>query len=287
MAVPRWLQHFLARYEIPYEVAHHASTHSASRLAQTTHLTGYRVAKSVLVSADSRPVMAVLPAARRLDLERLKAVLGGRDVRLAKEEEVASWFKDCEPGSVPPLRLRADQRIVMDRALAHLGRILCAAGTAEDAISVRFRDWYRAVRPGVARLSAPANGHSEFTPPQILVVEDEAETNRLLCWLLNRQGFSCQGAEEGRQALVMAAQMRPAAILLDLMLPDMPGYEVYEQLRRIGPLKRIPFLVISALDDEASRQRGRRLGAEGYLTKPFLPDTLVSAVQGMLADAQV
>jgi len=219
MAVPQWLQHFLARYEIPYKVAQHAPAHSASRLAQATHLTGYRVAKTVLVSADSRPVMAVLPAARHLDLERLKAVLGGRDVRLAAEAEIASWFKGCAPGNVPPVRLRADQRIIMDRSLAHLGKILFAAGTAEDA--------------------------------------------------------------------VMATQMRPAAILLDLMLPDMPGFEVYEQLRRTGPLKRIPFIVISALDDEASRQRGRRLGAEGYLTKPFLPDTLVAAVQGLLADAQV
>jgi Ala-tRNA(Pro) deacylase len=287
MAVPRWLERYLARYEIPYKIWHHTPTYAASRLAQAAHLTGYRVAKTVLVAVDKRPVMAVLPACMRLDLERLKALVGGHDIRLANEAEIASWFKGCQLGSVPPLRLHIDQQIIMDRSLAHLGKILFAAGTPEDSISLRFRDWYRAVSPGVARIAVPLKDLGQYAPPHILVVEDESETNRLLCWLLNRQGFDCQGAEEGRQALVMAAQMRPAAILLDLMLPDMSGFEVYEHLQRTGPLRRIPFIVISALDDEASRQRGRRLGAEGYLTKPFLPDTLVAEVQGVLADALV
>ena len=91
-------------------------------------------------------------------------------------------------------------------------------------------------------------------------MEDETITNRLLCQILEQEGFTCHGAEDGRQALAKAVEVRPAALLLDLMLPDRSGFEVYEQLRQTGPLKPIPFIVVTALDDEQSRQRSWQLG---------------------------
>ena len=90
-----------------------------------------------------------------LDLVSVQAVVGTKDLRFASEGEIAGWFKGCQPGSVPPFRLRSDLQIVMDRSLARMGKILFAAGTPQDAISVRFSDWYRAVRPGVGRFSPP------------------------------------------------------------------------------------------------------------------------------------
>jgi DNA-binding response OmpR family regulator len=154
-------------------------------------------------------------------------------------------------------------------------------------VVVRFRDWYRAVRPGVGRFIKPLNGNGNgHSSPTILVVEDEADTNELLCRILERQGLVCRGAQEGKQAIVLASETSPSAILLDLMLPDVSGFEVYEQLRRTGPLRRIPVIVVTALDDEASRQRGRQLGADAYLTKPFLPQQLIDEVREALADAR-
>lgn len=286
MAVPVWLKRILEHYGVKYEHHKHLPVFAASHLARSEHVSGHHVAKPVFLTAGGRPVMVVLPANDRLDLAQVQAVLGGPDLRLATEAEIASWFKGCQPGTVPPLRLRKDLHILMDRSLGQLGTLLFPAGTSEDAIAVRFRDWYRMVRPGVGRFAAAANGHANGRKPaSILVVEDEVDTNQLLCLLLEREGYVCRGAAEGKQALAMVSESRPSAILLDLMLPDVPGFEVYEQLRRTGPLKRIPFIVVSALDDEASRQRGWLLGADAYLTKPFQPEALVNTLHGVLADA--
>jgi len=287
MAVPCWLRQILDRYGISYEVHQHPPVFSASHLAQIEHISGYRVAKTVFLAVNGHPVAVVLPACARLDSQRVRDVVGNANLDFATEDQIASWFKGCQPGAVPPLRLRGDERILMDRSLAHLGQLLFPAGTSEDAVIVRFRDWYRAVRPGVGRFALPVNG--EATPhgsPTILVVEDESDTNRLLCRLMEREGYACQGVEEGQQAVQMAAKVRPSAILLDLMLPDISGFEVCERLRQAGPLKRIPVVMVTALDDEASRQRGSQLGADAYLTKPFHPDDLIAEMHTLLADAR-
>jgi DNA-binding response OmpR family regulator len=152
-------------------------------------------------------------------------------------------------------------------------------------VSVRFRDWYRAVRPGVGRFALPRR-RPDDEPPTILIVEDEADTNLLLCQLLEREGVACHGVEEGSEALAAANSVQPDAILLDLMLPDMSGWDLCQRLRRMGSIRRIPFIVLTALDDETARQRSRQLGADAYLTKPFMPQTLVSELQGVLADAR-
>src|SRR5262249_30122143 len=149
------------------------------------------------------------------------------ELRFASEAEITAWFKGCQPGGVPPLRLRSDQVLLMDRSLAHFGHLVFAAGTCEDAVALRFRDWYRMARPGVARFGQASDGRAAAgAPASVLVVEDEADTNHLLCRLLEREGFACCGAEDGGQALDLALQMRPSAILLDLMLPDMSGFDL-------------------------------------------------------------
>lgn len=268
MAIPPWLASVLTRYGIPYEVCPLPASSAAGRAARTEFL-----------ACHGRPVAVVLPAAARLDLGRVQEVVGRDDLRPAFEAEVATWFKGCHPNRVPPLRLRSDLTILMDRSLASLGKMLVPAGTPGTAVRLRFRDWYRAVRPGVGRFTVPAKG-ADRAP--ILVVEDEADTNFLLCRLLEQEGHTCRGVEEGRRALDAAAEERPSAILLDLMLPDMSGFEVYERLRRSGPLKRIPVIVVSALDDEDCRRRSRELGADAYLTKPFPPGKLMRELADVL-----
>ena len=211
--------------------------YSALELAEAEHTTGWRVAKTVLLAGPEGPIGVVLPAAARLDLARAIGAGYSDDLRLATEPEIAAWFKGCQPGAVPPLRLRGDERILMDRSLAHLGKILFPAGTSEDAVTVRFRDWYRAVRPGVGRFTVPASGSNGSNGrPRVLVVEDEPATNELLCQLLEREGFTCRGVEEGQHALALAPEVQPSAILLDLMLPDISGFEVYEGAMAIDPL---------------------------------------------------
>jgi CheY-like chemotaxis protein/prolyl-tRNA editing enzyme YbaK/EbsC (Cys-tRNA(Pro) deacylase) len=288
MSVPHWFQRILEYHQVPYQEHTHPPVFSASHLAHVEHITGRRVAKIVFLSARGHPIMVVIPAVARLDLDRVKAVTGEPDLRLATESEIAGWFRGCEPGSVPPFRLRSDLRILMDRDMAHLGEIVLPGGAPDVSICVRFRDWYRGVRPGLGRFStSPPQRKPNGSDAPILIVEDEAETNQLLCQLLEREGVACRGVEEGAKALEAAKVSRPAAILLDLMLPDMSGLEMVRRLRREGSLRRIPWIVLTALDDDASRQCVQELGADGYLTKPLQPQVLVAEVRELLADARV
>lgn len=289
MSVPHWLRRLLAYHGVPYSEHVHSPVFSASHLAHIEHVTGRRVAKVVFLNARNHPIMIVLPAVARLDVERVRSVLGEPELRLATELEIAGWFKGCEPGCIPPFRLRGDLRILFDRDMAHLGEIILPGGAPEVSISVRFRDWYRAVRPGVGRFAAhpavaPTRGGIAEAP--VLIVEDETQTNRLLCELLQREGVACQGVEEGGKALETVKHERPSAILLDLMLPDMSGLEMVQQLRRQGSLKRIPWIVLTALDDETARQRSSELGADAYLTKPLEPQALLDEVRELLVDAR-
>jgi Ala-tRNA(Pro) deacylase len=284
MSLPQWLAQFLDRHGVAYETLHHPPVFGALRLAEAEHVSGHRVVKTVFLADRGHPVAVVLPAAARLNLERVQAVVGSDQVRLATEDEIAGWFKGCPLGAIPPLRLRSDERILMDRALARLGPIVFAAGTTEDAVAMSFRDWYRLVRPGVGHFAQADGQAAPAAPPSVLVIEDEPDTNQLLCALLEQQGFRCRGAAEGTRALVLASEMRPSAILLDLMLPDMSGFDLYERLCRVGPLKRTPVLVVSALDNAGARTRGQQMGVDAYLTKPFMPDSLVAELQEVLSE---
>lgn len=287
MSAPRWLRRLLEYHHVPFQEHTHPPVFSASHLAHVEHITGRRVAKVVFLNARNHPVMVVLAAVARLDLDRVQAVLGEPNLRLATEAEICGWFKGCEPGCVPPFRLRSDLRILMDRGLAHLGEIILPGGAPDVSIAVRFRDWYRAVRPGLGRFALPDLHHRPADgEASVLIVEDEAETNQLLCQLLQREGVACEGVEGGDKALAAAAQHRPAAILVDLMLPDMSGLAMVERLHREGSLRRIPWIALTAFDDESARQRVTELGADAYLTKPLQPQALVEEIREVLADAR-
>lgn len=286
MSVPNWMQRILQHYGTPYEVHHHTPVYSASQRAHAEHVTGYRVAKCVWLSASGRPVLVVLPACAQVDLASVQAVAGG-ELRVASESEIRDWFPNKTAGALPPLRLRLDQSILMDRGLAHLGKIVFSAGSLEDSITMRFRDWYRMVRPGVGHFALPTRPPAAATSVRtILVVDDEADTHLMLRQMLEKAGFACQVAPDGTHALALASQVRPSAILLDLMLPDMSGFDVYERLRRTGPLKSPPVLVLTALDTEENRALGKKYGADAYLTKPVYAEALVAELNGVLADAQ-
>jgi Ala-tRNA(Pro) deacylase len=154
MATPNWIRKMLTLRGIPFEELHHREAYTAQQVAQREHFTGHRVAKVVAVMVDDRPVELILPATRRVDLERVRLVLGARAVRLATEPEMEKVFTDCEIGAIPALRQCPDIEVVMDRSLDAEGDILFQAGTHTDAIRLNFRDWYELVRPQVATFSS-------------------------------------------------------------------------------------------------------------------------------------
>jgi len=102
---------------------------------------------------------------------------------------------------------------------------------------------------------------------KILIVDDDARARRLLDSLL-RDNFATYQAENGSEALSMAADVQPDLILLDQMMPGMSGVEVTDKLKANPVTSSIPIIVVSALEDRGSRIRGLEAGAEEYLTKP-------------------
>jgi Ala-tRNA(Pro) deacylase len=156
MATPSWIRTVLQYRGIPFEESHHLGAYTTQEVARREHFSGHRVAKVVVVVADDRLVELVLPASRYVKLARVRDALGVRQVRLATEQEMAMYFRDCEVGAVPPLRHWPGVAVLMDRSLDVEGPILFQAGTHEDAVRLNFRDWFELVRPQVASFSEPA-----------------------------------------------------------------------------------------------------------------------------------
>ena len=103
---------------------------------------------------------------------------------------------------------------------------------------------------------------------RILTVDDEVRNRRLLAAMLEADGYSVLEASDGPQALRLAVTEKPDIILLDVMMPDMDGYEVARELKARESTQGIPIIMVTALDDRESRLRGLQAGAEEFITKP-------------------
>jgi DNA-binding response OmpR family regulator len=116
----------------------------------------------------------------------------------------------------------------------------------------------------------------------ILVVDDEADVVDLVRYHLNRAGFDVDVASSGMAALSAARQRRPDAIVLDIMLPQMSGTEVLQELRREIDTAKIPVLMLTAKGLLSDRIAGLELGVDDYITKPFSPRELVLRIRNLL-----
>ncbi|HEY4782294.1 MAG TPA: response regulator transcription factor [Chthoniobacterales bacterium] len=116
----------------------------------------------------------------------------------------------------------------------------------------------------------------------ILVVDDEADVLDLVRYHLNRAGFDVDVASSGTAALLAARQRRPDAIVLDIMLPQMSGTEVFRKLKLEIDTAQIPVLMLTAKGLLSERIAGLELGVDDYITKPFSPRELVLRVRNLL-----
>jgi len=120
-------------------------------------------------------------------------------------------------------------------------------------------------------------------PEKILVVDDDVDTLRLIGLMLQRQGYQIVAANNGTQALSMTLSERPDLILLDVMMPDMDGYEVSRQLRANPATSDIPIIMFTAKSQVDDKVQGFESGADDYLTKPTQPRELFAHVKAVLA----
>jgi len=118
-----------------------------------------------------------------------------------------------------------------------------------------------------------------MTEKTILVVDDEARIVELIKMNLELEGFRVVSASNGYQALEKVVHELPALVVLDVMMPDMDGFETLKQIREVSA---VPVIFLSVKGEEFDRVRGLDLGADDYMTKPFSPRELVSRIRAVL-----
>jgi two-component system OmpR family response regulator len=119
--------------------------------------------------------------------------------------------------------------------------------------------------------------------PKVLVVDDEEHITELVALGLGYNGFDVQRVSSGRAALEAIAARKPDLIVLDVMLPDLDGFEVARRLRQSeGAGTRVPVIFLTARDTTAEKVQGLRLGSDDYVTKPFSIEELIERVKAVL-----
>ena len=118
---------------------------------------------------------------------------------------------------------------------------------------------------------------------KILIIDDDVDTLRLVGLMLQRQGYEISAASNGAQGLAKALEERPDLILLDVMMPDMDGYEVARRLRKNPVTLNVPILMFTAKTQLDDKVTGFEVGADDYLTKPTHPTELQAHVKALLA----
>jgi CheY-like chemotaxis protein len=117
------------------------------------------------------------------------------------------------------------------------------------------------------------------SPVRVLVVDDDEVIRQLITLNLELEGFEVHEAVDGVDALRKAAQVHPTVITLDVMMPNMDGWDAAARLRSDPETAHVKVVLLSARAQEADVRRGTRLGVDAYLTKPFDPDDLVEVVR--------
>jgi len=150
MVTHQRLQSYLDSHKIPYQVVNHSIAYTAREAADSLHIPASIFAKVVVIKAEGRYLMAVLPSTWKVDLKRLEEVLECPYVRLATEDELAILFPDCEIGSMPPFGNLYGTPVYVDATLAQDEEIVFDAGSHVGAIKMRYKDFADLVRPQVA-----------------------------------------------------------------------------------------------------------------------------------------
>ena len=118
---------------------------------------------------------------------------------------------------------------------------------------------------------------------RVVYIEDEPEMIDLVKLILSRRGFEVIGANGGREGLEAIQRDKPDLVLLDLMMPDMDGWEVYQQMKASEESKRIPVIVVTAKAQSIDKVLGLHIAkVDDYITKPFGPQELLESVEKIL-----
>ena len=153
MTVLKRLKEYLEKNQVSFEVGYHQRVYTAQEIAAAEHVPGKELAKVVMVRADGKMVMLVLPASFRVDMEKLKGILKSKKVEKAKEEEFQDLFADCEIGAMPPFGNLYDLEVWVDQVLTEDKDIVFNAGSHVETLKIKYSDYARLVNPKVGQFS--------------------------------------------------------------------------------------------------------------------------------------
>ena len=140
---------FLYDNHVRYDVLKHPVAFTAQGIAHAAHVSGKMVAKTVIVKVDSRMVMMVLPARYRLNIDMLRSIFWTDRVELAREDEIARMFPDCEIGGMPPFGNLYGLEVYVSRELTRDRDITFNAGNHSELVRMTYTDFARMVHPSV------------------------------------------------------------------------------------------------------------------------------------------
>jgi len=156
MTVSRKLKEYLDANGVDYDVMTHRAAFTAQEVAAAQGVTGWQVAKSVVLNCDGEYLLIVLQAPAKVDFDRIRDVLVSEDIRLATESEMAKLFPGVELGAESPFGNLYDIAVYIDRGLAEEREIVFNAGTHTETIRLQYEDFARLVKPRVIEISKPA-----------------------------------------------------------------------------------------------------------------------------------
>ncbi len=122
-----------------------------------------------------------------------------------------------------------------------------------------------------------------MTKKKILIVEDEESLLKLESILLTSKGYEVKGVSSGQAALDALESVRPDLILLDIMLPEIDGFEVCRRIKSAPDTRHIPIIMLTAKKSREDMARGEQVGADWYITKPFKSAMVIETIQRFLA----
>ena len=147
MAILKKLKAYLEKNQVRYELGVHEMLYTAQEIAATLHVPGKELAKVVMVKADGKMVMLVLPASYRVETKKLKKVLKCKRLGIAKEKDFEEVFPDCEVGAMPPFGNLYNLEVWVDRVLAEDEFVVFQAGSHVETLKIRYNDYARLVNP--------------------------------------------------------------------------------------------------------------------------------------------
>ncbi len=147
------LKRFLDKNNIKYVSIIHSQAYTAQETAQSAHISGNEMVKTIIVKAEGNMVMVILPASEKADLDLVAGAIEAKDVRLASEQEFRGLFPNCEVGAMPPFGNLYDMPVYVEESVADNDEIAFNAGSHTELIKLAYRDFEHLVQPQKVRIS--------------------------------------------------------------------------------------------------------------------------------------